>query len=151
MKNGVAEGVASDSHDTSEQQFINWSKIACRNQNLLQIFRNWMCLRCISIGFRYHKLDDLEIIGDYIWKIVLNSNPNIANKAVELLKDCFEKTKKFARRLQDSRNCKVCLVEEVSRVLSPCYHAICCNTCIKSIKICPICRAKIQDSQKIFF
>ena len=77
-----------------------------------------MFLFCVSIGFRYHKLDDLEIIGmDYIWKIVLNSNPNIANKAVELLKDCFEKTKKFARRLQDSRNCKVCLVEEVSRVL----------------------------------
>ena len=130
-----------------EQQLINWSKIACRNQN-----RNWMFLCCVSIGFRYHKLDDFEIIGmDYIWKIVLNSNPNIANKAVELLKDCYEKTKKFACGLQDSRNCKVCLVEEVSRVLSPCYHAICCNTCIKSIKICPICRAKIQDSQMIFF
>ena len=60
-------------------------------------------LCCVSIGFRYHKLDDLEIIGmDYIWKIVLNSNPNIANKAVELLKDCFEKREKFARMLQVS-------------------------------------------------
>ena len=81
-----------------EQQLINWSKIACRNQN-----RNWMFLCCVSIGFRYHKLDDFEIIGmDYIWKIVLNSNPNIANKAVELLKDCFEKTETFTRRLQVS-------------------------------------------------
>ena len=85
-----------------EQQLINWSKIACRNQNL-QIFRNWMFLRCFSIDFRNHKLDDFEIIGmDYIWKIVLNSNPKIANKAVELLKDCFEKREKFARMLQVS-------------------------------------------------
>ena len=61
------------------------------------------CLCCVSIGFRYHKLDDFEIIGmDYIWKIVLKSNPNIANKAVELLKDCFEKREKFARGLQVS-------------------------------------------------
>ena len=60
-------------------------------------------LNVFMLCFRYHKLDDLEIIGmDYIWKIVLNSNPNIAKKAVELLKDCFEKTEKFARRLQVS-------------------------------------------------
>ena len=80
-----------------EQQLINWSKIACRNQN-----ENGLFLCCVSIGFRYHKLDDLEIIVDYIWKIVLNSNPNIAKKAVELLKDCFEKREKFARGLQVS-------------------------------------------------
>jgi len=138
------------------------SKIVMLNPNLVTetgfecFFRFFKAVNCKSnnVGSesRYHKLDDLEIIGmDYIWKIVLNSNPNIADKAVELLKDCFEKREKFAHGLQDSRNCKVCLVEEVSRVLSPCYHAICCNTCIKSIKICPICRAKIQDSRKIFF
>merc|ERR1711971_132680 len=140
------------------------SKIVVLNPNLVTetgfecLFRFFKAVNCKSnkVGpqssFRYHKLDDLEIIGlDYIWKIVLNSNPIIANKAVELLKDCFEKTKTFARGLQDLRNCKVCLVEEVSRVLSPCYHAICCNTCIKGIEICPICRAKIQDSHMIFF
>ena len=35
-------------------------------------------------------MDDLELIGmDYIWRLVLNSCEDIANKAIELLEDCF--------------------------------------------------------------
>ena len=35
-------------------------------------------------------MDDLELIGlDYIWRLVLCSNEDIANKAIDLLKDCL--------------------------------------------------------------
>ena len=86
-----------------EQQLIDWSKLLVGTKTCCKFLEIKCFLCCVSIGCRYHKLDNLEIIGmDYIWKIVLNSNPNIANKAVELIKDCFEKTAKFARRLQVS-------------------------------------------------
>ena len=39
---------------------------------------------------RAYLMDDLELIGmDYIWRLVLNSNEEIANKAIELLKETF--------------------------------------------------------------
>ncbi len=35
-------------------------------------------------------MDDLELIGmDYIWRLVLCSNEDIANKAIELLRETF--------------------------------------------------------------
>ena len=46
-------------------------------------------------------MDDLELIGmDYIWRLVLNSCEDIANKAIELLKDCFTN---LGPRLQTSQ------------------------------------------------
>ena len=39
---------------------------------------------------RAYLMDDLELIGiDYIWRLILNSSEDIANKAIELLKETF--------------------------------------------------------------
>ena len=55
----------------------------------------------IYFFFRAYLMDDLELIGmDYIWRLVLNSCEDIANKAIELLKDCFTN---LGPRLQTSQ------------------------------------------------
>ena len=53
--------------------------------------------------------------------------------------------------LQDSRLCKICMVEDVSQVLNPCNHVVCCNDCITSLQKCPICRKDIENSKMIYF
>ena len=50
---------------------------------------------------RAYLMDDLELIGiDYIWRLILNSNEDIANKAIELLKETFTN---LGPRLQTSQ------------------------------------------------
>ena len=53
--------------------------------------------------------------------------------------------------LQDSIMCKLCMDQKVSQFLSPCNHAVCCKSCIKGIKKCPICRKTIENSHIIYF
>ena len=53
--------------------------------------------------------------------------------------------------LQDSRLCKICMDQEVSQVLKPCNHVVCCNNCITNIETCPICRKNIENSEIIYF
>ena len=72
----------------------------------------------------------------------------------ESLKIFGDKNRKLERRnqdLKDSRLCKVCMDQEVSQILNPCNHVICCNNCINSIQKCPISRKNIESSQMIYF
>ena len=55
------------------------------------------------------------------------------------------------QELQDSRLCKICMDQEVSQLLIPCNHVVCCNNCIIKIQECPICRKNIEDSKMIYF
>ena len=55
------------------------------------------------------------------------------------------------QELEDSRLCKICMVEEVSQLLNPCNHVVCCNDCIRRLQECPICRANIESSKLIYF
>ena len=55
------------------------------------------------------------------------------------------------QELEDSRLCKICMVEEVSQLLNPCNHVVCCNDCIARLQECPICRTNIEDSKMIYF
>jgi len=51
-----------------------------------------------------------------------------------------EKVQNLTKRLQ----CKICDEEEISILLQPCSHHVCCERCSTSIKRCPICRAPIE-------
>ena len=55
------------------------------------------------------------------------------------------------QELQDSRLCKICMDQEVSQLLNPCNHVVCCNNCINRIQECPICRTNIESSKLIYF
>ncbi len=52
------------------------------------------------------------------------------------------------------RECVVCLVNESTIMLQPCYHVCLCRKCTmehhKKIKSCPICKQHIQSFRNIF-
>lgn len=55
--------------------------------------------------------------------------------------------------LSQRLKCKICQVEEVQVLLSPCNHLVCCKKCVSNLpkKECPICVKKIQGTIKMFF
>lgn len=57
------------------------------------------------------------------------------------------------QRLSQRLKCKICQVEEVQVLLSPCNHLVCCKKCVSNLpkKECPICVKKIQGTIKMFF
>ncbi|KFQ46282.1 Baculoviral IAP repeat-containing protein 7-B [Nestor notabilis] len=59
-------------------------------------------------------------------------------------------TEEQLRRLQEERMCKVCLDKDVSVVFVPCGHLVTCGECALNLRLCPICRAVIQDSVRTF-
>ena len=40
--------------------------------------------------------------------------------------------------------CKICLHEKVDRAFRPCGHLIACHSCAKQLKVCAVCRQRIQ-------
>lgn len=55
--------------------------------------------------------------------------------------------------LSQRLKCKICQMEEVQVLLSPCNHLVCCKNCVSNLpkKECPICVTKIQGTIKMFF
>lgn len=55
----------------------------------------------------------------------------------------------LAQRLK----CKICQVEEVQVLLSPCNHLVCCQNCVPSLpqERCPICGVIFQNTIETFF
>ena len=49
----------------------------------------------------------------------------------------------------DAILCKICVEEKINTAVIPCAHAFCIK-CAKKIKACPICRASISSTMKIF-
>lgn len=54
------------------------------------------------------------------------------------------------RQLKEAKTCKVCFDEEVNIVFLPCGHLACCNNCAPALRNCPICRAFIRGTVRIF-
>ena len=46
--------------------------------------------------------------------------------------------------------CCICLDAAPDVLIVPCNHKIVCETCYKLIDTCPICRCKIENSDKIY-
>lgn len=61
--------------------------------------------------------------------------------------------KRENHRLFQRLKCKICRVEDVQVLLSPCNHLVCCQNCVSNLpkKECPICVTKIQGTIKMFF
>ncbi|XP_062567874.1 baculoviral IAP repeat-containing protein 7-like [Saccostrea cucullata] len=57
--------------------------------------------------------------------------------------------------VQARGKCCICLDQELEIVFLPCGHVCCCALCAPalcapSLQFCPICRAEIQESKRIF-
>ncbi|XP_071956264.1 baculoviral IAP repeat-containing protein 7-like [Antedon mediterranea] len=54
------------------------------------------------------------------------------------------------RELRDKRTCKICMDNEINVLFMPCGHLVTCETCSRSIQVCPICRKPIQSCIKTY-
>ena len=78
-------------------------------------------------------------------------NIGVLQESLKIFRDENLKLDHRNQDLQDSRLCKICMDQEVSQVLNPCNHVVCCNNCITSLQECPICRTNIENSKMIYF
>lgn len=53
--------------------------------------------------------------------------------------------------LHDAHQCIICFENQMSVAFRPCSHVACCTTCATTITECPLCRAKIDESFRLYF
>ena len=54
------------------------------------------------------------------------------------------------RRLRDEKRCKICLDRDANMVFTPCGHMCACMQCTQKLKMCPLCRRKINKAYKTY-
>ena len=58
------------------------------------------------------------------------------------------------RQEREARQCAVCLRSARATVLLPCRHNIMCGSCTEHVertsRRCPLCRAEVQSSMRVF-
>ena len=57
--------------------------------------------------------------------------------------------KRFSEKGEES-TCIICLDALKDTLLQPCRHLCVCEGCAKALKVCPVCRAKISKTEKVF-
>ncbi|OWF53504.1 E3 ubiquitin-protein ligase MYLIP-like [Mizuhopecten yessoensis] len=72
-----------------------------------------------------------------------DNKENNEEQQVQMLKNKLE-------TIQDSFVCKVCMDNDISTVLCPCGHMVCCNDCASQLAECPLCRTSITTAQPVF-
>ena len=60
------------------------------------------------------------------------------------------KLKEENERLKNERLCVICLAKDKNVLFLPCAHLAACLECSLSLKMCPICRSKIQATVRTF-
>ncbi|KAK3085257.1 hypothetical protein FSP39_000761 [Pinctada imbricata] len=50
----------------------------------------------------------------------------------------------------DANTCVVCMDNPINTVFLPCRHSKCCRECASSLQLCPLCRARINETMDIF-
>ena len=85
-------------------------------------------------------MDDLALMTDEDMKEVgLPKGPRL--RIIDAFKKGYGK---------ETLKCKICLDRPVQTVLKPCGHSLMCTVCALSVKHCPICRQKIEESIRWF-
>jgi len=51
---------------------------------------------------------------------------------------------------KDARLCKICFSREVRIVFMPCGHLLACAECAKNMKICGVCRKKVELTVQVY-
>jgi len=63
----------------------------------------------------------------------------------------YENGNPIANSDSDKNSCVVCMNHRSNITFIPCGHVATCELCSSQVQICPICRQKINERQKIFF
>ncbi|XP_055696733.1 baculoviral IAP repeat-containing protein 8-like [Phlebotomus papatasi] len=67
-----------------------------------------------------------------------------------LVMDLLNQAQLENENLKEGKLCKICLTEDVAMAFIPCGHFIACETCSRTLQMCPICRKNIERALKIF-
>ncbi|KAJ3588394.1 hypothetical protein NHX12_011987 [Muraenolepis orangiensis] len=54
------------------------------------------------------------------------------------------------QRLQQEKQCKICMDRDICMVFIPCGHLVCCRECSQSLSKCPICCGAITQKLKTY-
>ena len=127
-----------------------------------------MRIRCLKIEMKFNLIWNAKMI------LTKLHSKFYLQELLQVFTDQNEKLERKNQDNQEARICKICMDEEVffskikkqikplfskiflfhfqvSHILNPCNHAVCCNTCVKDIRNCPICRNLIHYSSMIYF
>ena len=81
--------------------------------------------------------------------ISLDLNTLIVNPE-RALKEFNERFKAVDKTIAASQTCVVCTEIQSNVLFQPCYHLCSCEKCAKDLGTCPVCRAHIQEKNKVF-
>ena len=101
------------------------------------------------------KIPDITTLLDKCSTISMNwSQPQKNLEKIEMKKEHSPENEvdfenKY-KELQESRKCKICLIQEINVVFLPCGHLISCLRCARAFYKCPICRCNINKVIKTF-
>lgn len=54
-------------------------------------------------------------------------------------------------KLDDTRSCRICYVDEYNTVFLPCGHILACAKCAATQTECPLCRKRFESINRIYF
>lgn len=74
--------------------------------------------------------------------------PATKNDEAELLK---KRLLQMQEEIKEQHVCKICLDKKINVMLLPCGHIAFCNDCASSLKLCALCRTRIEDTRKAYF
>jgi hypothetical protein len=85
---------------------------------------------------------------------MLEAKKNVVAIEKQLRTVAIEKKKAEEKIMEDPSVCVVCMDEKADCCLKPCGHLCLCQTCAIEIhtrrETCPICRACIQETLKVY-
>ncbi|XP_014768786.1 E3 ubiquitin-protein ligase MYLIP isoform X2 [Octopus bimaculoides] len=82
--------------------------------------------------------------------IETETNSTATNMSNEPEENEVSSLRNTVQTVKDSLTCRICMNANISTVLCPCGHLVCCRVCAPHIKECPLCREKIIRIQKIY-
>ncbi|BET02216.1 FERM central domain [Nesidiocoris tenuis] len=57
---------------------------------------------------------------------------------------------KLLNSVRELFTCRVCMDKEIDAVFFPCAHVVCCSGCCSKLDSCPLCRAPVESSHKLY-
>nr|CAD7395152.1 unnamed protein product [Timema poppensis] len=62
----------------------------------------------------------------------------------------FQQSKQRLSRFLEAMSCRICMDRAIDTALFPCAHIITCGECAARCERCPLCRAQIEQSSRIY-
>ncbi|XP_030066010.1 E3 ubiquitin-protein ligase XIAP [Microcaecilia unicolor] len=110
----------------------------------LTVIKKSMAKKLQTTGENYKSVEVL--VAD----LVEAQSSRILNKASESTPATEVSIQDMLRRLQEEKQCKICMDRSSCVVFIPCGHLVACQACAEAVDKCPICCSIIQRRQKIF-